>query len=59
MFCIVCRKYQTVADKASQLYVGINRLSTIDFHRDSLVSHTCVFNKLKMKKNQSRYCCSE
>ena len=39
MFCIVCRRYPTVADKASRLYVGINGSSATDFHRDSLVSH--------------------
>ena len=39
MFCNVCHKYATVADKASRLHVGINGSSTTGFHRDSRVSH--------------------
>ena len=48
MFCIVCRRYPTVADKASRLYVGINGSSATDFRHDSLVSH---------EKNHSHYFC--
>ena len=48
MFCIVCRRYPTVADKASRLYVGINGSSATDFRRDSLVSH---------EKSHSHYFC--
>ena len=39
MFCIVCCRYPTVANKANRPYVGINGASATDFHRDSLVSH--------------------
>ena len=39
MFCIVCHKYPTVADKVSRLYVGMNGSSATGFCRDSLVSH--------------------
>ena len=48
MFCIVCRRYPTVADKASLLYIGINGSSATDFRRDSLVSH---------EKSHSHYFC--
>ena len=48
MFCIVCRKYPTVADKASRLYVGISGSSATGFCRDSLVSH---------EKSHSHYFC--
>ena len=48
MFCIVCCRYPTVADKASRLYVGINGSSTTDFRHDSLVSH---------EKSHSHYFC--
>ena len=48
MFCIVCRKYPTVADKASRLYVGISGSSATGFYRDSLVSH---------EKSHSHYFC--
>ena len=49
MFCIVCRKYPTVADKASRLYVGINGSSATGFRRDSLVSRTVVIqNSLRI-----------
>ena len=59
MFCIVCRKYLTVADKASRLYVGINGLFATGFRHDSLVSLrratliTFVFNKLKQRKTRA------
>ena len=39
MFCIVCRRYPTVANKASRLYVSINGSSATGFRHDSLVSH--------------------
>ena len=48
IFCIVCRKYPTVADKASTLYIGINGSSTTGFRRDSLASH---------EKSHSHYFC--
>ena len=48
MFCIVCRRYPTVADKASRLYVDISESSATDFRRDSLVSH---------EKSHSHYFC--
>ena len=48
MFCIVCRRYPTVANKASRLYVGINGSSATGFRRDSLVSH---------EKSHSHYFC--
>ena len=48
MFCIVCRKYPKVADKASRLYVSINGSSATGFNRDSLVSH---------EKSHSHYFC--
>ena len=48
LFCIVRRRYPTVADKASQLYVGINGSSATGFRRDSLVSH---------EKSHSHYFC--
>ena len=44
----VCSRYPTIADKASQLYVGINESSASDFRRDSLVSH---------EKSHSHYFC--
>ena len=49
MFCIVCRKYPTVANKASRLYVGISGSSATGFRsHDSLVSH---------EKSHSHYFC--
>ena len=48
MFCVVCRKYPTVADKGSRLYTGINGSSNTGFRRDSLSSHD---------KSQSHYFC--
>ena len=65
MFCTVCCKYPTVANKASQLYVGINGLPPLVFavilswvtRRAILI--TFVFNELKTKKNQSRHRYSE
>ena len=65
MFCIVCRKYPTVADKASRLYVGINGSSATGFRLDSLVSHVkshshyFCFQRTKMKKNQRGRRCSK
>ena len=59
MFCIVCRKYPTVADKASRLYVGINGSSCTGFRHDSLVSLrtatliTFAFCELKRRKTRA------
>ena len=59
MFCILCQKYPTVADKASRLYVSINGSSATGFRHDSLVSLrratfiTFVFNKLKRRKTRA------
>ena len=64
MFCIVCRKYPTPIKRAGFMSASMVR-PTLVFavillwvtRRATLI--TFVFNKLKMKKNQSRRRCSE
>ena len=39
MFCRVCRKYPSVCDKSSRLFLGIVGSSSTSFHCKSLISH--------------------
>ena len=57
MFCVVCRKHPTVADRESRLFLGINGSSSSGFRRDTLVSHNisrCHVFCVQREKYQAR-----
>ena len=57
MFCRLCRKYPSVCDKSSHLFLGIDHSSLTGFCRESLISHNsnqCHYFCFKRGKNETR-----